>query len=176
MPEDCTASTVNFGYNDVLPGKKKRSPYAKLSLYPKYTKYGIMYTICMDAEFCVCFTSVTWRRLYHASMHMYNVIYQRTCGCTACWRTTLACFSQAHALSHAFLALVDWFAVWFSSTAVLKLSNCSTCHYIRSDIGPLGTKYVSLFAKCRYSRCRYTWRILCASKWRKVLGKKSMLL
>ena len=84
-------------------------------------------------------------------MHMYNVIYQCTCGCAVCWRTALACFPQAHALSHAFLALVDGFAVRFSSMAMLELSNCSTCRYIRSDLGPLGTKYVSLFAKCRYS-------------------------
>ena len=35
---------------------------------------------------------------------MYNVIYLRTCGCTVCWRTTLACFSRAHALSYAFSA------------------------------------------------------------------------
>ena len=32
------------------------------------------------------------------------------------------------------------------------------------------TTYVSILAKCRYSR-RYTRRILCGSNWRKVLGK-----
>ena len=56
--------------------------------------------------------------------------------------------------------------------ATLKLSNWSTCRYIRSDLGPLAAKYVLLFAKCRYSRCRYTRRVLCGSKWRKVLGEK----
>ena len=55
---------------------------------------------------------------------------------------------------------------------MLKLSNCSTCRYIRSDLGPLGTKYVSLFAKCRSSRCRYTRRILCGSKWTKPFGQE----
>ena len=37
---------------------------------------------------------------------------------------------------------------------ILKLSNWSACHYIRSDLGPSGVKYVSLLAKCCYSRCR----------------------
>ena len=116
---------------------------------------------------------MTYHTCTCTSMHIYNVIYQRTCGCTVCWRTALACFSQAHALSHAFSAQVDQCAVQFSSMATLKLSNWSACRYIRSDLGPSRANYVLLFAKRRYSRCRYTRRNLCGSKWRKVLGKKS---
>ena len=137
--------TVNFGYNDARPGKQKRSLCAKCHYIRSTHVMALCTHVWMDTEFCVCFTCVTWCRPYHTSMHMYNVIYQHTCGCTACWRTTLACFSQARALSHGFLARVDWFAVRFSSMAMLKLSNWSTCRYIRSDLGPLGTKYVSLF-------------------------------
>ena len=60
-----------------------------------------------------------------------------------------------------------------SSMAILKQSNWSACQYVRSDLGPLSAKYVSALAKCCYSRCRYTRRMLCSSKWRKVLGKMS---
>ena len=63
----------------------------------------------------------------------------------------------------------------FPSMAMLKLSK-RACRFIRSDLGPLSAKYVLLFAKSRYLRCRYTRRILCGSKWRKVLGKKSTSL
>ena len=150
----------------------KKVAICEVSLYPKYT-YGILYT-CMYGCRILCMFYMR-DMMYHTFVHMYNIIYLRTCGCTVCWRTTLACFSQAHALSHAVLARVDWCAVRFSSMAMLKLSNWSTC-YIRSDLGPSGAKYVLLFAKCRYSSCRSTWRMLCGSKWRNVLGKKSTSL
>ena len=83
------------------------------------------------------------------------------------------CEKHGQALSHAFSARVDCCAMRFSSMAMLKQSNWSACRYIRNDLGPSGTKYVLLFGECRYSRCRYTRRILCGSKWRKALGKKS---
>ena len=35
--------------------------------------------------------------------------------------------------------------------AILKLSNWSACRYIHSDLGPSGTKHVSLLVKCCYS-------------------------
>ena len=93
--------TVNFGNNDVPLGKKKGS-ICEVSLYPKYTNYGNMYT-CMYGCRILCMFYMR-DMMYHTFVHMYNVIYLRTCGCTVCWRTTLACFSLARALSHAFSA------------------------------------------------------------------------
>ena len=82
-------------------------------------------------------------------------------------------------LPHLILALsarVNGCTALFSSMAMLQLSNWSACRYLRSDLGHSGAKYVLLLAKCRYSRCCDTRRILCGSKWRRVLGKKSMSL
>ena len=99
---------------------------------------------------------------YHTSMYVYNAVYLHACGCTVCWRATLACFSQAHALSFAFSTRPEWCTVWFSSMAILKLSNWSACRYIHSGLGPSGMKYTPLLAKCHYSRCRYTGRFCVA--------------
>ena len=113
---------------------------------------------------------------YHTSMHMYNVIYQCTCGRTAFWHTTLACFSQAHALSHAFSARVDCCAVRFSSMAMPKLSNWSACRYIRSDLGSLGAKYYVVIREVSSFKMVLYPKDLCGSKWRKVLGEESTSL
>ena len=122
--------TVNFGYNDVPPGKNKKVSICEVSLYPKYTHFGIMYTCMYGCRILCLFTCVIWRNIPPCTCTSF---YQRTCDCTVCRRTTLACFSQTHPLSHAFSARVGWCAVRFSSMAMLKLSNWSVCRYIRSN-------------------------------------------
>ena len=170
MPQCC--DTVNFGYNDVPPGKQKRSLHAKCHYIRSTHVMALCIHVCMDAEFCVCFTCVTCHTIPVHTHVQCHLPVQRTCGCTICWHTTLACFSRVHALSHAFLARVDWFTVRFSSMAMLKLSNWSTCRYIRSDLEPPGVKYVLLFAKCRYSRCRYSRCRYTEGFWVAVKGEK----
>ena len=83
-------NTANFGYNDAPLGKKKKVAIREVSLYPKYTNYGNMYT-CMYGCRILCLFYMR-DMTYHTFVHIYNVIYLRTSGCTVCWRTTLACF------------------------------------------------------------------------------------
>ena len=62
-------STVNFGYNDVPLGKKKKVAICEVSLYPKYTNYGIMYT-CMYGCRILCM------------FYMHDMTYHASCTCT----------------------------------------------------------------------------------------------
>ena len=76
---------------------RKMVALCEVTLYPKYTHYGIMYTssTCMYIwmqNFVYVFICVTWRAI--PSRYMY--MYLDTCGCAVCWCATLACFSQAH--------------------------------------------------------------------------------
>ena len=153
--------TVNFKYTrtSVPPGKKERSLYAKCH-YIRNAHFMALHIlalrihVCMDAEVCACVTCVTWRTIPSCTC---TVSLNFTCTHVAVlYAGTLRWhgFSQVHALSHAFSARVDCCALWFSSMAMLKLSNWSACCYIRSDLGPSCAKYVLLLAKCRYSRYR----------------------
>ena len=47
------AYTVNFGYNDVPPGKKKRLLYAKCRYFRNAHIVALCMHVCMDAEFAV---------------------------------------------------------------------------------------------------------------------------
>ena len=89
-----------LGYNGVHTGKKKKVAIREVSLYPKYTTDGIMNT-------CTCMYGCRSMCMSYMRVHMYMCMYLYTCGCAVCWRATLACFPQAHALSLAFPARVD---------------------------------------------------------------------
>ena len=114
-------NTVNFGYNDVPLGKKKRSLYAKCH----YIRSTQMMVLCIQCVYGCRIWCMSYMRdmTYHTFVHMYNVIYLRTCGCTVCLRTTLSCFSRAHALSVCLLGTSQLMCRQFSSMAMLKVSN-----------------------------------------------------
>ena len=61
--------------------------------------YDIIYMYVWMQSLCMFYMR---DMTFQTSMHVFNVIYLRVCGCTVCWHTTPACFSQAHALSLAF--------------------------------------------------------------------------
>ena len=127
------ACTINIGYNDVPPTKKKRSLYAKCH-YIRSThilalcKCGCsvlrMFYMCMF-YMCMFYMRMFYMRMFYMRMFYMRMFYMRmfymcdmmchTCPCTCpcalctvhcavCWCATLACFAQAPALSLAFWA------------------------------------------------------------------------
>ena len=61
--------TVNFGYNDVSLGKKKKVAIREVSLYPKYTNYGIMHTCMYGCRILCKFYIHDMTYMYHTFVH-----------------------------------------------------------------------------------------------------------